>query len=81
MTVTSTADLTVRTERPDVVAGALAPELAEKIPRTRIEVVKGDGEVRIHIEADDNNALRAALNSYIRWANVAEETAKEAGAK
>lgn len=81
MNVASTADLTVRTERPDVVAGALAPELAERIPRTRITVERGEGEVRIHIEAEDNNALRAALNSYIRWANVAEETAKEARAR
>ncbi len=31
----------------------------------------------IKVEADDHTALRAALNSYIRWANVAEETAKE----
>jgi len=32
----------------------------------------------VKIEADDQNALRAALNSYIRWMNVAAETAKEA---
>jgi len=54
-------------------------ELAEKIPRTKVAVEKRDGEVRIVIEADDQTALRAALNSYIRWTNVAEETAKEAG--
>lgn len=35
----------------------------------------------IRIEADDQNALRAALNSYIRWTNVAEETAREAGSR
>jgi tRNA threonylcarbamoyladenosine modification (KEOPS) complex Pcc1 subunit len=79
MTLTSRAELTVKTVRPDVVAGALSPELAEKIPRTKVAVEKRDGEVRIVIEADDQNALRAALNSYIRWTNVAEETAKEAG--
>lgn len=79
--MTSRADLTVRTERPDVIAGALSPELAESIPRTTVKVETRAGEVLIHIEADDQNALRAALNSYIRWANVAEDTAREAGSR
>ena len=78
MTLSSRAELTVRTDRPDVVAGALSPELTDKIPRTRVAVEKRDGAVLIRIEADDQNALRAALNSYIRWTNVAEETAEEA---
>lgn len=77
--MTSRAELTVRTDRPDVVAGALSPELAERIPRTKVAVERREGEVVINIEADDQTALRAALNSYIRWTNVAEETAKEAG--
>ena len=59
-------------------AGRVTPSLAERIPRTRVEVERGEGEVTIRIEADDQTALRAALNSYIRWTNVAEETAREA---
>ncbi|MBN1677554.1 MAG: hypothetical protein JW880_03360 [Candidatus Thermoplasmatota archaeon] len=78
MIVPSSAELRLRTESPDVVAGALSPELAERIPRTRVQVESLEGEVVIRIEADDNSALRAALNSYIRWTNVAEETAREA---
>ena len=81
MTLTSRAELTVRTETPDVIAGALSPELAERIPRTKVSVERREGEVLIRIEADDQNSLRAALNSYIRWTNVAEETAKEAGSR
>jgi tRNA threonylcarbamoyladenosine modification (KEOPS) complex Pcc1 subunit len=81
MTGPSRAELRFRTEHADVVARALSPELSEKIPRTRISVQKGEGEVRISVEAEDPTALRAALNSYIRWANVAEETAKEVGWK
>jgi len=81
MTLTSRAELSLKTSRPDIVAGALSPELAENIPRTKVVVEKRDDEVRIIIEADDQNALRAALNSYIRWTNVAEETAKEAGSR
>jgi tRNA threonylcarbamoyladenosine modification (KEOPS) complex Pcc1 subunit len=78
MTLTSSAELVVHTKRPDVVAGALSPELTERIPRTSVTVEKRDEEVVIRIEAEDQNALRAALNSYIRWTNVAEETAEEA---
>lgn len=81
MTLASRAELRLRTERPDVVSGALSPELAERIPRTKVSVRSQQGEVVVEIEADDQNALRAALNSYIRWANVAEETAKEAGSR
>jgi len=78
MTLTSRAELTVRTPYSEVVQGSLSPELGEKIPRTRVEVERRENEIVIRIEADDQTALRAALNSYIRWMNVAEETAKEA---
>ena len=76
--MTSRAELTVKTPYSQVIQGSLSPELGERIPRTRIEVERRQDEITIKIEADDQNALRAALNSYIRWMNVAEETAKEA---
>lgn len=78
MSLTSRAELTIQTEHAAIVAGALSPELAEKIPRTRVSVERRESEVFVRIEAEDQNALRAALNSYIRWTNVAEETAEEA---
>ncbi|UCE81562.1 MAG: hypothetical protein JSV94_05140 [Methanobacteriota archaeon] len=69
----------MRTEHAEVVRRALSPELAENIPRTRVKVTGGKDEIVIEIDADGLAALRAALNSYIRWSNVAEETAKEVG--
>ncbi len=78
MTLTSRAELTIKTRFADVIAGSLSPELGEKIPRTSISVERRGDELAVKIEAEDQNALRAALNSYIRWMNVAEETAKEA---
>ena len=81
MTLANHAKLTIRTEHADVVRQALSPELAEKIPRTKVAVTGEGAAVVIDIEADDLTALRAALNSYIRWGNVAEETAEEAGRK
>lgn len=76
--MSSTAELRFATKHAEVVASALRPELSEKIPRTRVSVGREGHEVTVRIEAEDGNALRAALNSYIRWMNVAEETAEEA---
>jgi len=76
--LTSRAELRLMSEHAEVVAGALRPELSERIPRTSVSVERRGQEVKVTIEADDRNALRAALNSYIRWMNVAEETSKEA---
>ena len=76
--MTSRAELTVRTPHSQVIHGSLSPELGERIPRTRVQVEMHENDIVVKIEADDQNALRAALNSYIRWMNIAEETAKEA---
>jgi tRNA threonylcarbamoyladenosine modification (KEOPS) complex Pcc1 subunit len=62
-----------------VISKALSPELTERIPRTKVDVTTRDCEVVIGVEAEDLTALRAALNSYIRWGHVAEETAEEVG--
>lgn len=78
MTLTCRAELTIRTEDARVVQGALSPEVSERVPRTSVQVVGGDGDVTIRVEAEDLASLRAALNSYIRWADVAQETAEEA---
>ena len=78
MTLVNTAELSLETSHARVVSGALSPELTERIPRTKVLVESDDRHVLVKIEAEDHNSLRAALNSYIRWMNVAEETAKEA---
>ena len=68
----------METSHARIVSGALSPEMTERIPRTKVMVESDDRHVLVKIEADDHNSLRAALNSYIRWMSVAEETAKEA---
>ena len=78
MTLTSTAELTLQTSHWRAVQGSLSPELGERIPRTKVTVEGRENEVVVKIEAEDQTALRAALNSYIRWMNVAQETAREA---
>ncbi len=79
MTMPHRAELVFVTDHADVVSKTLSPELAERIPRTSVSVRAGQGEVVIAVEAHDLASLRAALNSYIRWSNLADETAEEVG--
>ncbi len=49
----------------------LKPETEESMKKVRVELLS---ELPgIHIEAEDSHALRAALNSYIRWLDIAEK--------
>ena len=57
---------------------ALSPEAGREIPGTRVRVTGRGKTLTLDIEADDSGALRAALNSYLRWADVAAGVVKEA---
>jgi len=54
----------------DVAYEALMPEV-EKPASVRVKVilVKDDSSLVLNVEAKDTVALRAALNSYLRWIN------------
>ncbi|MBI5001050.1 MAG: hypothetical protein HZB92_05930 [Euryarchaeota archaeon] len=58
---------------PDVVAGALAPEAGSGVPGTEAGVSVVDGAIQIKLRARDIGSLRAAVNSYLRWASLAGE--------
>ncbi len=51
---------------------ALKVEAGREIPRTRVEIRRNRG-IEIEIIAEDLHALRAALNSYLRWINLGYE--------
>ncbi|HUL38996.1 MAG TPA: KEOPS complex subunit Pcc1 [Methanomassiliicoccales archaeon] len=62
------------------VFGAISPEAGREIPRTKVQAdLEGDRMV-LRIEARDLPALRAALNSYLRWIKIAEDMNRMAGA-
>jgi tRNA threonylcarbamoyladenosine modification (KEOPS) complex Pcc1 subunit len=70
------------------VAGALEVEAAAGLPRVAAVVVRlggdgcgrcGDG-VTIGLTADDASSLRAALNSFLRWADLAASVSQGASA-
>jgi tRNA threonylcarbamoyladenosine modification (KEOPS) complex Pcc1 subunit len=75
------ATLRLATPYDKAVWGALFPEVGREIPRTRVKIVPGDGEIVLDVEASDVGALRATLNSYLRWIRISEEIGNMAGEK
>ncbi|MBI0583597.1 MAG: hypothetical protein ISF22_05150 [Methanomassiliicoccus sp.] len=59
--------------------GALSPEIGREIPRTRVSLSPREGEIVLDVEATDLGALRAALNSYLRWIRISEEIGNMVG--
>ena len=53
---------------------ALEPE-TKTMPTTRSQVeIEGDGKsLTIHFEAKDTSALRASINSYLRWISLIDD--------
>lgn len=63
----------MRGENLEDVARVLAVEGGRDVPRSRVSVgIEGEALV-LRVEARDTPALRAALNSYLRWAALAQE--------
>ncbi|HEX9341957.1 MAG TPA: KEOPS complex subunit Pcc1 [Thermoplasmata archaeon] len=54
-----------------VVAEALGPEMGRDVPRARVSMRPGRNRLTLTIVAEETSALRAAVNSYLRWADVA----------
>ena len=63
--VTISADLEEGAAR--IVLESLLPELDRSVSRTQVDLVKSDTGVILKISAEDTSALRAAINSYLRW--------------
>ena len=74
MTVRHTAVFSCRSPRARDIHAALAPELQEINPRSRVRAsLEGEDLLVISVEADDIPALRAALNMWLRLVSVAGE--------
>ena len=54
----------------DMVFQALKVESGREIPRTKVEI-KSKKRLKMVIYGEDVHALRAAINSYLRWLNLA----------
>ena len=60
-----------------VVYESLRPEAGRDVPKARVSLRASRGHVALMIVADDTGALRAAVNSYLRWADVAARVRRE----
>ena len=59
----------------DRLAAALAPEAEREVPRAAATLRRdAPGRLDLAIRARDTGALRAALNTYLGWIRLAEET-------
>ena len=60
-----------------VITESLLPEIHRALPRTTVSLEEGEGSVSLQIRAEDTSALRAAVNSYLRWISVSWNTYRE----
>ena len=74
------ATVTVTLPNASTVGRALRPEAGRDVPGARVRVSAGRSLLTIVAEAEDTGALRAALNSYLRWTDVAVNVAEAARA-
>jgi len=72
------AVITLEGDEVPEIRGALAPEGGRELPRARVGLAGDQDHLTITIDAEDTSALRAALNSYLRWAEVAAAASREA---
>ena len=73
------ATLTLSGENAPTVFGAISPEAGREIPRTKVNARLDEGRLVLDLQATDLSALRAALNSYLRWIKIAEDMNKAVG--
>jgi tRNA threonylcarbamoyladenosine modification (KEOPS) complex Pcc1 subunit len=61
-------------ERLKIVLGALEPETrTPPSPRSRVKVEGRGSSLILSFEATDTSALRAAVNSYLRWVSLTND--------
>jgi KEOPS complex subunit Pcc1 len=63
----------------EVIEKTIRPESAVEIPRTSVRISRQEDKVKIDIESGDVNGLRAAVNSYLRWMEMAAKISERTG--
>ena len=60
-------------DQTDLLVSALEPEMDHEVSRATVEIEAHGDELVVRVEAEDVVALRAAINSYLRWAKLATD--------
>ncbi|MFQ6060395.1 MAG: KEOPS complex subunit Pcc1 [Thermoplasmata archaeon] len=71
------AEIILRGENAELLGQVLSPESGREIPRTKVSIESKGEETILRIETENTSALRAALNSYIRWGALASAIGDE----
>lgn len=58
-------------EQLDRLRRAMAPEAGDLLGKSKVELSRTGAQLRMAITADSTPTLRAALNSYLRWLEMA----------
>jgi len=62
------------------VEGALSVEAGGGMPKVETRLTRTEADLRVDLFSDDLPSLRAAVNSFLRWASMATEVAEDAKA-
>ena len=77
-TYAATLSIEVQGDVARAVEGALAVEANGGLPKVDAHLSRTDEDVKVHLMSEDLPSLRAAVNSYLRWAAMAAEVAQGA---
>lgn len=75
-----TARLVFPLSEADYLSRVLGPEIEREIPKCSVRWEREETGGILRIDAEDAGALRAALNSYIRWTYLALKVREETSA-
>ncbi|MGC8496522.1 MAG: KEOPS complex subunit Pcc1 [Thermoplasmata archaeon] len=70
MSYSETAEFEFEEPDAEIIYQSLIVESLREIPRTKIELSTKEKMLKLTIYAEDVNALRSAINSYLRWINL-----------
>lgn len=65
------AEITIEHPRAAIIESTVRPESRGEFPKTSIKISRQDDKLTITIDSSDVNGLRAAINSYLRWMDMA----------
>lgn len=74
-------ELEVRGAVARAVEGALSVEAGGGIPKVETRLTRTEEDLRVDLMSEDLPSLRAAVNSFLRWAAMAAEVAENAEAE
>ena len=59
-----------------IIFESINPEIKNRIPKTEVNISLSDEVFNLEIKSKDISSLRAAINSYLKWINIAYNVKK-----